>query len=71
LFFNLTPLIPLSLGRRGGRDIKRGANAPLRRPISLTSFKGEGEEILERGLRPLSYLHLLPLIREGGRGMGC
>jgi hypothetical protein len=26
-------------------------------PLIPLSFKGEGEEVLERGLRPLSYLH--------------
>jgi hypothetical protein len=34
------------------------------------SFEGEGEVVLERGLRPLSYLYPPSLIREGGRGIG-
>ena len=41
LFTNLTPLIPLSFLRRGGRE-ERGADAPLRRPVKLVSFKREG-----------------------------
>jgi hypothetical protein len=41
MFVNLTPLVPLSLTRRGGRE-ERGADAPLRRPIKLVSFNREG-----------------------------
>ncbi len=35
------------------------------------ALKGEGEEILERGEAPLLPTLPLPLIREGGRGIGC
>jgi len=37
LFINLTPLIPLSFSRRGGRDFREGAKPPplLKLPPSL------------------------------------
>jgi len=47
-----------------GRDVKRGASAPLRRPVSLTFFEGEGGRDLREGLRPLSNLHL-PSLAKG------
>jgi len=34
-------------------------------------FQGEGEEILERGETPLLPTLPLPLVREGGQGIGC
>jgi len=37
-------------------------------PLIPLSFKGEGEEILERGEAPLLPKLPLPLIREGGQG---
>jgi len=37
-------------------------------PCVPLSFKGEGEEILERGKAPLLPTLPLPLIREGGQG---
>jgi len=40
-------------------------------PLIPLSFKGEGEEILERGEAPLLPKLPLPLIREGGQGIGC
>jgi hypothetical protein len=44
--------------------------------ISLTlyiplSFKGEGKRFVERGFTPLLPALPLPLLREGGQGMGC
>jgi hypothetical protein len=47
---NLTPLIPLSLTRRGGREEKEGLALLLNTPVKLASFKGEKEE--RGGLRP-------------------
>ena len=43
------PLYPPLLQRRGGKILKRGANAPLRRPASLISFERVGGKILKRG----------------------
>jgi len=40
-------------------------------PFIPLSLKGEGEEILERGFAPLLPILPLPLLREGGRGIGC
>ena len=40
-------------------------------PFVPLSFKGEGEETLERGFAPLLLTLPLPLLREGGRGIGC
>jgi len=40
-------------------------------PFIPLSFKGEGEEILERGFAPLLPALPLPLLREGVRGIGC
>jgi len=40
-------------------------------PFVPFSFKGEGEETLERGFAPLLLTLPLPLLREGGRGIGC
>jgi len=37
-------------------------------PFIPLSFKGEGEEILEKGFAPLLPAFPLPLIREGGQG---
>ncbi len=37
-------------------------------PFIPLSFKGEGEEVLERGEAPLLPTLPLPLIREGGQG---
>jgi len=44
-----TRLVPLSMiwiyiPIMRGEELKRGAIAPLRHPVSLASFKGEGEE---------------------------
>jgi len=36
-------------------------------PFVPLSFKGEGEETLERGFAPLLLTLPLPLIREGGQ----
>ena len=66
-FINLTPLIPLSLERRGGNK-ERGASAPLRRPVSLTLPQRRGKETLERGKAPL--LLTLPPSLIKGRGSG-
>jgi len=49
MVFNLTPCIPLSLARRGGRFWKRGF-APLGRPLVSLSLKGEGERDFREGL---------------------
>jgi len=59
LFINLTPLIPLSLKRGGGKYfIEEGLAAPLKHPIKLGSLSKENEgEIIERGQSPLFYLH--------------
>jgi hypothetical protein len=44
------PLYPLPLGKGKGKFyIIRGANAPLRHPARLTSFKGRGERVFIRG----------------------
>jgi hypothetical protein len=40
-------------------------------PYIPLSLKGDGEEILERGFAPLFTTLPLPLLREGGRGIGC
>jgi hypothetical protein len=37
-------------------------------PLIPLSFKGEGEETLERGFAPLLLTLPLPLLREGGQG---
>ena len=37
-------------------------------PFIPLSFKGEGEEVLERGFAPLLPTLPLPLLREGGQG---
>jgi hypothetical protein len=58
----------LFLEKERGRDARRGANVPLRRPVSLASFKGDGEETLERGFAPSLPTLPLPLLREGGQG---
>jgi len=45
LFKNLTPCIPLSLGRRGGRDFREGGEAPLsysHSPLPPDKFGGKG-----------------------------
>jgi len=43
LFINLTPLIPLSLGRRGGRDFREGRSPSLTyTPPSLIKGRGSG-----------------------------
>jgi len=43
LFINLTPLIPLSLGRRGGRDFREGLSPSLTyTPPSLIKGRGSG-----------------------------
>jgi len=77
---NLTPLIPLSLRRRGGNK-ERGFSAPLRCPVILTSLKGEGGSPskiwkrdtvgeLKRGEASLLKLIPLPFIKgKGIKGM--
>jgi hypothetical protein len=55
LRLNLAPFVPLS---------KQGIKVP-RNPL----FE-EGEVFLKGGEAPLFYLHPLPLLREGGRGIG-
>jgi hypothetical protein len=42
--FNLTPLIPLSILGEGESIYKRGANAPLKHPLSQPHSKGENEK---------------------------
>lgn len=42
LSINLTPLIPLSLKRRGGDNKKRG-EAPLKRPVTAWMIARDGE----------------------------
>jgi hypothetical protein len=78
LFTNLTPLIPLSLARREGNGIKRGALAPLKRPWGhfrgviiprLSPSAGESKRGFASLILPMEGL-LLPLIREGGQGDG-
>jgi len=39
-------------------------------PFIPLSLKGEGEEILREGFRPSLTYTPLPLVREGGRGIG-
>jgi len=40
-------------------------------PFILLSFQGEEEEILERGLTPLSPPSPFPYEGKGVRGIGC
>jgi hypothetical protein len=40
-------------------------------PYIPLSFKGERKRFIERGETPLLPTLLLPLLREGGQGMGC
>jgi len=70
LFTNLTPLIPLSLGRRGGRILREAT--PLFNSLLIpTMLKERGEETLERA-KPFSYLpSLFPYQGKGARGIGC
>jgi len=47
LFINLTPLIPLSLRRRGGRDFREGQSPSLTyTPPSLIKGRGQGDRLL-------------------------
>jgi hypothetical protein len=59
LFINLTPLIPLSFIRRGGRKRKEGASAPLKLhflcPERSLKFENQNRETL---------LFLLRQVRE-------
>jgi hypothetical protein len=57
LFINLTPFIPLSFSRRGGRVYKRGF-------ASLWFSHGASK----RGVSPSSNFFPLPFLREGGQG---
>jgi hypothetical protein len=57
------------------RAVFKGGLPLLRALINLTPFiplslKGEGEEILERGFHPSLMYTPLPLLREGGGGIG-
>jgi hypothetical protein len=55
LFVDLTPLIPLSLGRRGGRK-RRGACAPLELSLLYLPFlKGWNERELTVSFRAMPY----------------
>jgi len=47
LFINLTPLIPLSILRRGGRDFREGRSPSLTyTPPSLIKGRGQGDRLL-------------------------
>jgi len=47
LFINLTPFIPLSLKRRGGRDFREGRSPSLSyTPPSLIKGRGQGDRLL-------------------------
>jgi len=63
---NLTPFIPLSFLRRGGRGFLREAKPLFDSLVFPPLFLGE--EILERGRSPLPHLHPLPFIIFKGRG---
>jgi len=63
----LTPLIPLSLRRRGGIGFRRGANAPLKHPSYWFLLKNRGGSSFYEGLRPSLTYTPLPLLREGGQ----
>jgi len=43
----------------------------LTSPLYPLSFEGEGKRFIERGETPLLPTLPLPLLREGGQGMGC
>jgi len=43
---NLTPLIPLSLERRGGRDFREGRSPSLTYTPSLLREGGQGDRLL-------------------------
>ena len=64
MFINLTPLIPLSLERRGGRILKRGASTLLNTPPYWFS----GGRDFREGLRP-SLTYTPPSLIKG-RGQG-
>jgi hypothetical protein len=47
LFINLTPFIPLSLTRRGGRDFREGLRPSLTTlPLPLAMEGGQGDRLL-------------------------
>jgi len=48
----LTPLIPLSFSRRGGRFFLKRDFVPLKLPFSIYSFEKTGKIFSEEGLRP-------------------
>jgi hypothetical protein len=55
---NLTPLIPLSLQRRGGRILIREAKPLFNTPLLPPALMERGKEILERGFTPLKHSFL-------------
>jgi len=68
LFINLTPLIPLSLKRRGGEILERGF-APLlpTLPLPLLREGGQGDRLLnELKLFVLSFPRVSPIISSSG-----
>jgi len=52
---NLTPLVPLSLSRRGGRGFREGAKPPLllSLPLPLLREGGQGDRLYKRGFASL------------------
>jgi len=60
LFINLTPLVPLFLGKERGKVLKRGASAPLRRSTLLA----QNRRVTERQSLSSNILPP-PLSREG------
>jgi len=70
LFINLTPLVPLSLGRRGGRILREAT--PLFNSLLIPTMLKERGEGLKRGAKPLSLPHSpFPYQGKGARGIGC
>jgi len=56
LFINLTPLIPLSLKRRGGRGFREGLRPSLTyTPPSLIKGRGQGDRLLKNFKEILIY----------------
>jgi len=57
LFFDLTPLIPLSLRRRGGRERREGQSPSLTHtPPSLVKGRGSGDRLLSDLYRHLTRI---------------
>jgi hypothetical protein len=58
LFINLTPCIPLSLRRRGGRDFREGLRPSLTyTPPSLVKGRGQEDKLLN-DLQTVEYLQI-------------